>query len=146
MPLLKNLKQHRILLDTHVWLWVMSGHSRISREFVRTYERDIKLNRVFVSPMSIWETGMLVQKGRIELETDTLEWVNTALEASGIRLCPITPRIAIQSSRLPGDVHGDPVDRLLIATAFDENLVLITCDQKILEYSSENLINTFDPS
>jgi PIN domain nuclease of toxin-antitoxin system len=82
----------------------------------------------------------------VELETDTLEWVNTALEVSGIQLCPITPRIAIQSSRLPGNVHGDPVDRLLIATAFDEKLVLITCDQKILEYSSENLINTFDPS
>ena len=145
MPLLKSLKQHRVLLDTHVWLWVTSGNSRISKEFVQIYERDVKLNKVFLSPMSIWETGMLVQKGRIELETDPLEWVNTALEV-GIQLCPITPRIAIQSGRLPGDVHGDPVDRLLIATAFDENLVLVTCDQKILDFSSGNLINTFDPS
>ena len=146
MPLLNELKQHRILLDTHVWIWVMSGIPQVSNEFVQAFQKHITTNRVFLSPMSIWETGMLVQKGRIELEIDTLEWVNTALEVSRIQLCPITPRIAVQSSRLPGTPHGDPVDRLLIATAFEENLVLVTCDKKILEYSSENLITAFDPS
>ena len=146
MPLLKELKQHRMLLDTHVWLWAMNGDSTVSREFVQVFEKNITMDRVFLSPMSIWEIGMFVQKGRIEFEIDVLEWANTALEASGIRLCQITPRIAIQSTRLPGNVHGDPVDRLLIATAFEENLVLVTCDKKILDYSSENLISAFNPS
>ena len=145
MPLLKELKQHSVLLDTHVWLWAVGDNSQVSKEFVLIYEKDIRMNRVFLSPMSIWEVGMLAQKGRIELKMDTLEWVNKALEMPGIRLCPITPRIAIQSTRLPGEVHGDPVDRLLLATALEENLVLVTCDTKILNYSSANLISTFNP-
>lgn len=145
MPLLKDLKQHRILLDTHVWLWVMMGSSSVSKDFVQVYEKIARMDRVFLSPMSIWETGMLVQKGRIELEIDVLEWVTKALEVSGIQLLPITPHMSIQSTRLPGDVHGDPVDRLLIATAFEESLVLVTADKKILDYSSENLISAFNP-
>ncbi len=146
MPLLKDLKQHRILLDTHVWVWMMNGSTRLSKEFVRVCERAVETNRIFLSPLSIWELGMLVQKGRVELETDSLEWVDRSLELSKIQLCPLSPRIAIQSTRLPGEIHGDPVDRLLIATAFEQNLVLTTCDKKILAYSSENLISTYDPS
>lgn len=145
MPLLKEMKQHRMLLDTHVWIWLMIGHSTVSKEFVAAFEKGVKSNRIFLSPMSIWELGMLISKGRIELEIDALEWVNRSLDIHGITLCPITQHIAIQSTRLPGTVHGDPVDRLLIATAYEENAVLVTCDQKILDYSAENFICAFDP-
>ena len=145
MPLLNELKQHRILLDTHVWLWAMSGNVTLSKQFVRHFERASMAGKAFLSPMSIWETGMLVQKERIDLELDPLEWVNQAIELSGIQLCPLTPPIAIQSSRLPGTLHGDPVDRLLIATAAELKLVLVTCDQKILNYSTETLLNAFNP-
>lgn len=146
MPILKNLKQHKILLDTHVWLWAMAGSSRLSKGFALNFEKLLKQKRVLISPMSIWEIGMLVDKGRIELDIDVLEWVNQALGIPGIKLCPMEPRMIIQSTRLSGEMHGDPVDRLLVATAYEQNAVLVTCDQKILAFGKGKFITVLDPS
>jgi len=146
MPLLKHLKQHKILLDTHVWIWVMLGNPILTKEFSNAFEKILNMQGVLISPMSIWEIGMLVDEKRIEIEMDALDWVNQALEVPGMQLSPITPHIAIQSTRLPGEIHGDPVDRLLIATAYEENAVLVTCDKRILEYGAGKFFSVFDPS
>lgn len=147
MPILKNLKEHKILLDTHVWLWAMNGNTEyLSKEFCKFFNKIIKTKNVMISPMSIWEIGMLVDKGRIEIGMDTLDWINQALDVQGMQLLPITPRIAIQSTKIPGSLHGDPVDRLLIASAYEENAVLVTCDKKILEFGCEKFITVYDPS
>lgn len=146
MPFIKNIQQHKILLDTHVWLWAMVGSSILTKSFTMTFEKALKAQGVLLSALSIWEIGMLVEKQRIEIEMDVLDWVNQALDTPGMQLCPITPRIAIQSTRIPGEIHGDPVDRLLIATAYEENAVLVTCDKKILSYGAGKFIYVFDPS
>lgn len=146
MPILKSLKRHKLLLDTHVWLWALTGNSKLTKEFAQSFDKILGTHGIFVSPMSVWEIGMLVEKKRIEIDMDVLDWVNQALEEAGLQLSPVTPRIAIQSTRLPGNVHGDPVDRLLIATAHEENAVLVTCDEKILEYGIGKFISVFDPS
>lgn len=146
MPILESIKHHKILLDTHVWLWCLNADPILTKTFTTSFEKSLKEQLVLVSPMSIWEIGMLVVKGRIEIEMDVLDYVNSALEIPGISLCTITPRIAIQSTRLPGEVHGDPVDRLLIATAHEENAVLVTCDKKILNYGKGRFIHVYDPS
>ncbi len=146
MPVLKSIKRHKLLLDTHVWLWALTGNSKLTEKFAQTFDKILGTHGIFVSPMSVWEIGMLVEKKRIEIDMDVLDWVNQALEEAGLQVCPITPRIAIQSTRLPGNVHGDPVDRLLIATAHEENAVLVTCDEKILEYGIGKFISVFDPS
>jgi PIN domain nuclease of toxin-antitoxin system len=57
----------------------------------------------------------------------------------------MTPKIAIQSTRLPGIIHGDPADRILTATAHEENAVLVTCDEKLLKYGEENFISVYNP-
>lgn len=146
MPLLKHIRQHKILLDTHIWLWVMSGDPILSKEFRTSFEHIHHEHGVLISPMSIWEIGMLVEKKRIELDMEIMDWVNQSLDSPGIRLSPITPRIAIESTKLSGEIHGDPVDRILIATAHEENAVLITCDKKILEYGSHKYITVYNPS
>ena len=146
MPILKHLKQHKILLDTHVWLWTMVGNSILTNDFRNSYEKSLKMNGVFISAISVWEIGMLVEKKRIEMEIDVLDWITQALDTTGTYLCPITPHIAIQSTRLPGEIHGDPADKLLIATANEKNAVLVTCDKKILAYGKGKFINVFDPS
>lgn len=146
MPILKNLKQHKIILDTHVWLWTMLGNPILTKEYRNAFERILKIHGILISSMSIWEIGMLVDKKRIEIEMEVLDWVTQALEVPGIQLCSLTPRINIQSTRLPGEIHGDPVDRLLIASAYEENAVLVTCDRKILEYGAEKFISVYDPS
>lgn len=145
MPILKNLQRHKVLLDTHVWLWCLTAHSNLSMEFADFFEKSLVKQGFLISPMSIWEVGMLVEKKRIELEMDVQDWINQALELPGAQLCPITPHIAIQSTRLPQIIHGDPVDRLLIATAYEENAVLITCDQKILDYGRDKFITVYNP-
>lgn len=146
MPVLKHLKQHLLLLDTHVWLWLMGGDSTINKKFVKTFEGLLEEGKILISPISFWEVGMLAEKGRIELDRDVLDWMNTSLEIPGIQIAPITPGIAIFSSRLPGSLHADPVDRLLIATAHGENAVLVTADEKILEYGQGKLISVYDPT
>lgn len=146
MPLIKHIQQHKILLDTHIWLWAMTGSSILTKGFATTFEKTLKAQGVLISVLSVWEIGMLEEKKRIEIGMDALDWVNQALDTPGVELCPITPRIAIQSTRIPGEIHGDPIDRLLIATAYEENAVLVTCDKKILSYGIGKFISVFDPS
>lgn len=146
MPILKNLKQHKILLDTHVFVWIMNDSPLLTKAFKKSFESIFKTQGALLSPMSIWEIGMLVDKKRIEIDMDVLDWVNKALDLPGMFVCPVSPRIAIQSTRLPGEVHLDPVDRLLIATAYEENAVLVTCDKKILDYGKGKFIAVLNPS
>ena len=146
MPLLKDIGQRKIVLDTHVWIWAMSGNPILEKKFSHVFKKALTGEGVLISAMSVWEIGMLVDKNRIDIELDVSDWVNLALDEPGLQLCPVTPRIAIQSTRLPGEIHGDPVDRLLIATAHEENAVLVTCDKKILNYGEGKFIAVFDPS
>lgn len=143
MPLYKKIKQHKILLDTHVWIWIMNGEACLSKAFKNYLNDNQKTENIFVSAISIWELGMLVERKRIELEMDCLDWVEQSLE--GINLLPLTPRIAIQSSRLPENPHGDPADRILIASAYEHNAVLITHDKKIINYGKGKYIGVYDP-
>jgi PIN domain nuclease of toxin-antitoxin system len=145
MPKIKTIKQHKLVLDTHVWLWLMMGSAQLSKSFRQAIEQSQKVHGVLVSAISIWEIGMLAERKRIQLDMDTLDWVLQALDFPGMRLVQISPKIAIQSTRLPGTVHGDPADRLLIATAHEENAVLVTCDEKILHYGEDKFIAVHDP-
>ena len=145
MPLIKTLKQHTIILDTHVFLWYMQGNTTLTPAFRKTVEKK-EDGTVLVSAISMWEIGMLAERGRIQLEMDTLEWVEKALACPLIQIAPITPKIAIQSCRLPGTIHGDPAYRLLIATAFEHNAVLITRDEKILNYGKGRTCSVHNPT
>lgn len=145
MPVYKNLKQHKLLFDTHVWIWLMLGNECLSTSFRQAVEKYKEKELLFLSAISVWELGMLVERKRIELEIDCLDWVEQALEGSEITLLPLIPRIAIQSTRLPDNPHGDPADRILIATAHEHRAVLVTHDQKILEYGKGQFIGVFDP-
>lgn len=145
MPIVKTIKQHKLVLDTHVWLWLLQGSSQLSRAFRQGVEQSQKNHGILVSIISVWEIGMLAEKKRVQLEMDAMDWVMRALDFSGMRLVPLSPKIAIQSTRLPGIIHGDPSDRMLIATAYEENAVLVTCDEKLLVYGEENFISVHDP-
>jgi PIN domain nuclease of toxin-antitoxin system len=145
MPIVKTIKQHKLVLDTHVWLWLMLGSAQLSRSFRQSIEQSQKHHGILISIISIWEVGMLAEKKRIKLDMDILDWVLQALDFPGMRLVQISPKIAIQSTRLPGTVHGDPSDRLLIATAHEENAVLVTCDEKLLQYGEDRFISVHNP-
>jgi PIN domain nuclease of toxin-antitoxin system len=127
-----------ILLDTHCWIWMQFGQTaRFSRAARATLLRSAQRGAMCVSVISVWEVGMLEAKGRIELKMSCSEWINQALATPGLSLYPLTAEIAIESSRLPGRFHGDPADRLLVATARMTGARLLTKDERLLEYGRQ---------
>jgi PIN domain nuclease of toxin-antitoxin system len=97
---------------------------------------------VFISPISAWEIGMLCRPriGRppaVQFTPDARAWFAQVLAGSGVRLAPLTPEIAIDSSYLPGALHGDPADRFIVATARHLDIPLVTRDRRLLAYGAE---------
>lgn len=130
-----------ILLDTHVWIWLLNGDEQIKNSKCLSYiENAVKYSNIRISAISVWEVGMLESKGRIKFPMDCLDWVNKALDAPGISLVPITPEIAIESSRLPGKFQGDPADRIIVSTARKLGAILITQDKNIILYSKNKYL------
>lgn len=123
-----------LLLDTHVWLWLVGGAEPLKRPVLSAVEGAARRGRIRVSAISVWEVAMLEARGRIRLAKDCLAWVQEALSAPGTSLVPLTPEIAVESSRLPGEFHGDPADRILVATARLLGGTLLTRDARILTY------------
>jgi len=77
---------------------------------------------------------MLVEKKRLGLTLDVQVWIDLALQRPGVELLPLTPEVAVLSTRLPGDFHGDPADRLIVASSLSWNAPLVTKDKKILDW------------
>lgn len=92
----------------------MLASPNLSLKFQKKTGQLQNFHPILLSPMTFWEISLLVQRGRISLEMDCLEWVEQALCDPGFHVAELTPQIAVLSSRLPGTIHGDPVDRILI--------------------------------
>lgn len=138
-------ERHLLLLDTHVWLWFALGDAgRLGTRMQVLIEAASLSGGLVVSAISVWEIGMLEAKGRITLGSPCEQWVDTALALPGLRLAGLTPEIAIASSRLPGEMHGDPADRILAATARTRNAVLATADDRLVEYGKVGYMRVLD--
>ena len=130
------------LLDTHVWLWLMAGQEPLASSPARaTLAAGATRRARRVSVISAWEVGMLEAKGRIGLPGGCDAWTRQALAAPGLSLAPLTPQIAIASSRLPGTFHGDPADRILAATARALDAHIVTRDRRILDYAGDGHVS-----
>jgi PIN domain nuclease of toxin-antitoxin system len=133
------------LLDTHVWIWLVDGKQQeIAPAARRALTTASEEGAILVSIMSVWEVAMLESKGRIGLSREIEEWVDTALDAPGIMLTPIEPAIAIESTRLPDWTKGDPVDRLLVATARYRGARLATRDRELIRYGRAGHVEILD--
>lgn len=125
-----------IVLDTHTWIWWHSDPDQLSKLAVKQIRAA---DRIGVSAISCWELAMMVAKGRITLDRSPVDWMLEALAAEKAELVPITPAIAVRSTQL-GGFHGDPADRLIVATALSESVPLVTKDQQIRDYASVKTI------
>jgi PIN domain nuclease of toxin-antitoxin system len=122
-----------IILDTHIWAWWVHGDERLTStqvEIIEANEKDV----IGVSAISVWEIAKLVEYNRLNLPCPLHEWFYEALSYPGIRLIELTPEIAIESTRLPGEFHRDPADQIIVATARLYDSPPITSDSKILKY------------
>jgi PIN domain nuclease of toxin-antitoxin system len=118
----------RLLLDTHVYLWWLQDHPKLSKA---ARARIIGASEVFVSSASIWEAA--IKKGLGKLDADVNELVDEIVK-SGFRELPVTAIHAARVAALP-DLHRDPFDRLLIAQAMCEPLRFLTVDDMLAGYS-----------
>lgn len=130
-----------LLLDTHVWIWLMEGSIELGIQQQKIINKAAQQNRVGIAAISAWEMAMLVKKDRIKLEKPLLAWIQESLALPGMELEPLTPEIAIESSQLPEDFHGDPADRLIVATARWHQLTLLTRDKKIIDYAKKEHVS-----
>jgi PIN domain nuclease of toxin-antitoxin system len=125
-----------LLLDTHCWLWAQLGlTNNLSRTAVSAVRTAEAAGLLRISVISVWELGMLEKKGRVSLPMNVGKWVEEAFAKPGVSLAPLTPAIAIESVQLPGELHGDPADRIIAATARILGATLLTKDRRLIEYS-----------
>jgi len=132
------------LLDTHVWLWLMNGDALLKKKTLDLIQKASLRGLLRVSAISVWEVAMLESRGRITLSMTCMDWVTQSLNAPGISLLPLTPEISVDSTRLPGQFHGDPADQILVATARKYGAVLLTRDQGILQYGDQEYVKTME--
>lgn len=116
------------LLDTHVWFWHLTGSGRLP-EGLRT-AIDAAAAELWLSPISIWEVGMLQERGRVRLEGGFRAWVEEAQRHFPIEEAALTSEVAVVSCELTLP-HRDPADRFLAATALVHGLTLLTVDERL---------------
>jgi PIN domain nuclease of toxin-antitoxin system len=122
-----------ILLDTHIWVWWVHADPQLTST-QQQHLKDNEAKGLGISVLSCWEVAKLVERGRLVFPCSVSDWIDQALAYPGIRLLELTPRIAIESTQLPGTFHRDPADQIIVATARVHNLALLTADAKILQY------------
>jgi len=126
-----------LLLDTHALIWLMNDNPRlgsIAKQAIRlAYRHDCAR----ISAITPREIALLVGKCRLDLGRDVLTWIRDALALPGVALVPLLPEIAVASTRLPFEMHSDPTDRILVATARHLGATLITADGMLLEFAKQ---------
>ena len=116
----------KLLLDTHIWLWILHTPAKIGKRTFRELRDDA--NELWLSPISTWEALTLNHKGRIQIRENLTQWLGQAI--AGTREAPLTHEIALVARQLP--LHEDPADRILAATAQVLDLTLVTADERLL--------------
>jgi len=121
-----------IVLDTHAWLWWVSSPEMLSPAARDAMEGARSLG---ISPISCWELATKVAQGKLRLDRELDVWVHQALARPRLRVAELLPEIAVAAGQLGAEgFHGDPADRMIVATALHHDSLLVTKDQAIREF------------
>jgi len=123
----------RLLLDTHVLVWVAHGAVRIGRRTRTMIDRALGGDAALVSAVSFWEVARLVRLGRLRIASEPAAWRNRILDA-GFREVALDGEIGVRAADLSG-LSSDPIDRFVVATALAQGAAVVTADQSILGWS-----------
>jgi PIN domain nuclease of toxin-antitoxin system len=121
----------KYLLDTHVWVWWNMHPENLSRKVKGLITASQKYEEILLSAISVWEFCKLLERGRIGISCDPRDWLETALTMPKLRLVPLSPVIAYRSTVLPQLASADPADQIIVATAQEENAIVLTKDKLI---------------
>jgi PIN domain nuclease of toxin-antitoxin system len=128
-----------VLLDTHALIWLDQDDPSLGAEARKRADLALQQGKLAVSAISFWETAMLVTKGRVTMALPIAVWRRDLL-GLGLLEFPIDGDIGIAAAQL--DLHGDPADRLIVATAQIKEAALLTADQPLLQWG--NPLERFD--
>jgi PIN domain nuclease of toxin-antitoxin system len=125
------------LLDTHVVIWSVLDRSKLSQQVITELENSE--NRVFVSSLSFWEIALKFSSGKLRLNGVLPEKLPELLTEIGFEFISLSPTDASSYNKLTVSYHKDPFDKMLIWQAIQQNLILVTKDDRIKQYSSAGL-------
>jgi len=123
-----------IVLDTHAWIWWVSNPEFLSEKAKQIIDEAVTNRNALISTISTWEVAILVSRGRLKLTMSPDDWVAASEALPFFDFVPVSNSIALKSVQLPGVLHNDPADRIIIATAISLGAVLVTKDEKIRNY------------
>ena len=124
----------KYILDTHTWIWWHMNPQKLSQKVKRLIGNAKRYEEILLSAISPWEFSKLLEKKRIGISCDPEDWINSALDMPKFRLVPLSPVLAYRSTVLPQPFHSDPADQIIVATAREENAIILTKDERILTY------------
>ena len=123
------------MLDTHILIWWATGAlKKLSSNAIAAIDQEMQAGEIIISSISAWEIAMLINKDRIVISMDLDEWLSTIEQIDAVKFYAVDNDIAIKSANLPGEFHKDLADRMIVATARKLGSILITADEKIINY------------
>ena len=125
----------KYLLDTHTWIWWHMNPSKLSKKVKQLISKTEKYDELLLSAISPWEFSKLLEKKKIGISCNPEDWLKIALNMPKFRLVPLSPSIAYRSTVLPQPFHSDPGDQIIVATAREENAIILTKDGRIQNYN-----------
>ena len=123
-----------ILLDTNAWIWAVESPERLPTK-ARQLLDDRAEYPLGLSAISPWEVAKKASLGKLALSIALEQWVSRALDPRLVSLLPLAPEISVESCRLPGQIHRDPADQIIVATARVHDLTLVTGNRRLQQYA-----------
>lgn len=131
------------VLDTHAWIWYVSGDAEIKASSRNYLETKFANNPVLIPAICVWEIALLSKRSRLHLAKPLADWVHEALSRPRFTLSPLDERIAMEAANLPPGFHNDPADCMIVATARVADATLVTRDKRIIDYAESGHVRVF---
>ena len=126
----------KILLDTHIFLWLLSGDGRLSKKAGKIFLCED--NDLYISVVSLWEISIKISLGKLKLADNWMAVIEDEMAINLIKLLQIRKWHCYKIVDLPLH-HRDPFDRMLIAQAMIENMSILTCDDQFYDYDIKSI-------
>jgi PIN domain nuclease of toxin-antitoxin system len=121
----------RALLDTHIWVWWLTGDAALTSRERTALDTAATAGELCLAAISLWEAQMLHARKRLTLPLPLADWLRRAAAPAVVTVLPLDVPVIVALDKLPGRFHGDPADRLIVATAKTHRLPVATRDLRI---------------
>jgi PIN domain nuclease of toxin-antitoxin system len=125
----------RLLLDTHIFLWYITGDERVAPITRQTIEDS---DAAYLSVVSLWEATIKYQLGKLPLPEEPHPWLSNQRDLHGIESLALDESSVARLANLPAH-HRDPFDRMLVCQAIEHELIIITADSVLSRYPAQLL-------